>query len=581
VSGNVGAQLIVRESSSIWATSGNIGTPSAGLLMEGGSVNYSGALTMTPGGNNNSIIHISSGTLTASSLSLGRTATFTTTEPIEGFTTVGLLIDGGTVNVISNLSLGDNALANSTVNARMDAGRLTVGGALIVGLNNTGRWSIMDVNGGTLTVNDATTGISVGSSQAGNAILLVQDGGVATTPRISLGQGANIGTSVISLSSGGTLYLGSGGIVQVSTNIATAIRLSDGTLGAADDWSSAVSMTVSGVTIQAADSGSTPHNITLSGALSGSTFTKTGAGVLTLSSTNNSYADGATVNAGTLLVNGSVASGVNVNSGGTLGGSGTINGSVSIADGATLSPGASPGTLTINGNLGLNDTSILAYELGASSDLTVVNGDLTLDGVVNVTNSGGLGNGNYTLIAYTGSLSDNTLNVGTLPSPFSGSISNDLVNKRVVLVVSGGAPPDPFATWQNQYFGCTNCPQALPGADPDGDGMSNTNEFLAGFNPTNSAAFLHVISIAKSGNDINVTYLGANGDSSGSPGPKTNVLEFSTGTGAGSYTNNFVSAGVTNILTGGSGVGQITNMIDSGGATAVPSRFYRVRVLVP
>jgi hypothetical protein len=53
------------------------------------------------------------------------------------------------------------------------------------------------------------------------------------------------------------------------------------------------------------------------------------------------------VNAGTLVVNGSIAgSGVTVNSGGTLGGSGTVNTSVTVKSGATLSPGNSPGLLT-------------------------------------------------------------------------------------------------------------------------------------------------------------------------------------------------------------------------------------------
>ncbi len=145
--------------------------------------------------------------------------------------------------------------------------------------------------------------------------------------------------------------------------------------------------------------------------------------------------------------------------------------------------------------------------------------------------------------------------------------------------LTGAPPSDPFTTWRFTYFGCTNCPQALPGADPDGDGMSNTNEFLAGFNPTNSAAYLRIISIVNSGSDVRVTYLGANGDSSGSPGPKTNVLEFTAGTGGGSYSNNFASTGQTNILSGGTGSGVITNMVDPGGATNVPSRYYRVRVL--
>jgi PKD repeat protein len=144
----------------------------------------------------------------------------------------------------------------------------------------------------------------------------------------------------------------------------------------------------------------------------------------------------------------------------------------------------------------------------------------------------------------------------------------------------------PLAAWQEHYFGCTNCVQALPTADPDGDGMNNTNEFLAGFNPTTSTAYLHIISIGRTNNnnDVIVNYLGANGDNTWSPGiaSRTNVLEFTTGTSNGSYSsNNFTSTGQTNVLSGGNGLGTTASMTDPGGATNVPSRYYRVRVLLP
>ncbi len=329
-------------------------------------------------------------------------------------------------------------------------------------------------------------------------------------------------------------------------------------------------------------------------------LTKQGTGTLVLTATN-AYTGVTAINTGTLAVSGDgvisnsatitvaggatldvsghTGGGITLEAGQTLAGNGTVIGNVAMANGSTLSPGASAGTLTVNGNLVLNNTTVLNYELGASSDRTVVNGSLTLDGVVNVTDAGGLAAGNFTLISYTGALSDNTLTVGTMPGGFSGVVSNDVVNKRVVLVVSGGG--DPYTTWQNQYFGCTGCPQAAGNADPDGDGMINTNEFLAGFNPTNSAAYLRIISVTRSGNDINVTYLGANGDINGSPGPKTNVLEFTTGTGAGSYTNNFASTGLTNILSGGIGLGTNVTVTEVFGATNAPARYYRVRVLAP
>jgi hypothetical protein len=143
----------------------------------------------------------------------------------------------------------------------------------------------------------------------------------------------------------------------------------------------------------------------------------------------------------------------------------------------------------------------------------------------------------------------------------------------------------PFQAWQLHYFGSTNNnANTAPGGDYTGDGMSNTNKFMAGFNPTNAAAYLHIISLARQGANMNVTYLGANGDSTWSPGvaSRTNVLEFAAGTASGGCaSNNFVTANVTNILSGGTGLGIVTNMVDSGGATNSPSRYYRVRVLVP
>jgi hypothetical protein len=140
-----------------------------------------------------------------------------------------------------------------------------------------------------------------------------------------------------------------------------------------------------------------------------------------------------------------------------------------------------------------------------------------------------------------------------------------------------------FQSWQTFYFPGGG-PSSLGSADPDGDGVSNTNEFLSGFNPTNSAAYAHVIAIVKSNTDMRVTYLGANGDSLWSPGiaSRTNVLEFTIGWGVnGSYTNNFVAVtGGTNIYSGGTGLGTNVTAVDAGGATGA-TRYYRVRVIAP
>lgn len=152
----------------------------------------------------------------------------------------------------------------------------------------------------------------------------------------------------------------------------------------------------------------------------------------------------------------------------------------------------------------------------------------------------------------------------------------------------------PFAWWQLSYFGSTNnYGNTAPTADYTGTGMSNTNKFLAGFNPTNPAAYLHVISVAQTNStNIVVTYLGASGDTNWSPGvqSRTNVLDLTTGDANGNYTNggwqvtgqtNILGVGISAAGGEGTGFGTVTNMTDFGGATNVPSRYYRVRVLLP
>ncbi len=122
--------------------------------------------------------------------------------------------------------------------------------------------------------------------------------------------------------------------------------------------------------------------------------------------------------------------------------------------------------------------------------------------------------------------------------------------------------------WRQLYFGDggtnTNS-QSCAVCDPDGDGRSNLQEYLAGTNPTNSASAFRIISIARQGSDIRVTWTTGGGS--------TNVLQSAPVMG-GSYSN--VSP---NIMTAGNG-DAVTNYVDIGGATNGPSRYYRVR-LVP
>ncbi|TPI21035.1 autotransporter-associated beta strand repeat-containing protein [Mesorhizobium sp. B4-1-1] len=195
----------------------------------------------------------------------------------------------------------------------------------------------------------------------------------------------------------------------------------------------------------------TDADLTLSGPIGGAGgFTKTGGAALTLTGTN-SYAGPTTVAAGGLYVDGdnSLATGLtSVGIGATLGGKGTIGGNVTVADGATLSPGSAdgtPGTLAIAGDLTLSGGSILNYSFGqanvaggALNDLTTVGGNLTLAGTLNVTVSPGgtFGPGIYRVFDYSGSLTNNGLSVGSIPS--SNYFVQTSVDHQVNLVNTQG-----------------------------------------------------------------------------------------------------------------------------------------------
>jgi autotransporter-associated beta strand protein len=165
-----------------------------------------------------------------------------------------------------------------------------------------------------------------------------------------------------------------------------------------------------------------------------------GPGSLTLGG-NNTFSAGTTVNGGTLLVNNTVGSGtgsgsVSINPGATLGGNGIIGGQVSFAAGATLAPGGNgSGTLTITNDLGLNNASILQFQLGKNSDAVAVTGDLTLGGTLNISSAGGFGPCTYTLFTYGGTLSVGTLTIGTTPANYTYTIDTS-VQGQVNLIVS-------------------------------------------------------------------------------------------------------------------------------------------------
>jgi len=126
--------------------------------------------------------------------------------------------------------------------------------------------------------------------------------------------------------------------------------------------------------------------------------------------------------------------------------------------------------------------------------------------------------------------------------------------------------------WMDQYFHHLTAQAgdlSRPGDDADGDGFTNQQEYLAGTNPVNANSGLHVVAISNEGTSTRVIWQTAGG--------RTNQLQFTAGGPGGNFTNNFTDLGQQVILPNPGTGDALTNQVDIGGATNVPTRYYRVR----
>jgi fibronectin-binding autotransporter adhesin len=414
ISGN--SRLSIR-GGSLTATSlsnlTNAGTVAPVFELIDGSADFPGGFNALGNQNSNYLFNLLDGTFSAASMSLGRSNLNIGAEPAEGSNIAGLILNGASATIAGPLNLGVVAAANSSVSTRINSGSLTVHGPLTVGLNNGGRWSLIDVNGGTLDCTDESIGLSLGGPAAGNSLLLVRSG-VADISRIQMGQGELGGSGVVHLN-GGSLFIGAGGIVPGSTGAFTStIRLRAGVLGASADWATSLPVTLAAaspdqlVVIQASNKAGAARHITLDGPVTGTGgIWKTGGGTLTLAG-GHAFDGDLTVDGGTVsLVTATLAD----------------TADVSIAAGATLHL-AFAGTDQV-ASLTLNGTAVSAGTWGSlSSNATNKSASLTGPGL---------------------------------------------------LAVGSPSTASPFDSWAAS-FGLTG-EDAAPGADPDKDGRSNLLEF--------------------------------------------------------------------------------------------------------
>ena len=199
-------------------------------------------------------------------------------------------------------------------------------------------------------------------------------------------------------------------------------------------------------------------------------FTKTGTGTQKLTGTCT-HTGPTKVEAGTLIVNGSLATGTAVTvTGGTLGGTGTLGGSVAINAGTTIAPGDGgigtlhTGATTLAGTYACDISDAAADALAVTGNLNLTGSTLTVTGTTTASS--------LVIATYTGTLSGTFTASPALPT---GYILDYSTTGEIRLVKTG------YGTWA-----AANGVTGGEYGDSDHDGIPNLVEYALNLNPAAS-----------------------------------------------------------------------------------------------
>ncbi len=298
-------------------------------------------------------------------------------ETIGGF----VLDNGGQVLSASS----SQALTNNGATYDFRSGVVFPNLAGLAGLIKTTAGTVVLTNGGGSDTFSGPVLISAGVLELGHS-----------------GVGNGLPGVTITITNSGTLRLGKD--TQIQSNATILVAGGTFELLAHNETVSTVILDNNGSIL---NTGSTSKTLTVLTNLefrSGTCSTKL-AGAVTLIKTNsgtvtvtgaNIFSGGASVNAGTLLVNNTAGSGtgtniVTVKTSGTLGGSGIILGAITVQAGGNLAPGnAAIGTLTISNTLTLAGNTTIEINKGVGQDLVEASlSTVNYGGTLTVANVGG------------------------------------------------------------------------------------------------------------------------------------------------------------------------------------------------
>jgi autotransporter-associated beta strand protein len=480
---------------------GNGGSSSAGTVNQsGGTVTLDQSLFL--GTNGTGYYGLSGGTLTLTAAAVNNATRFRIASPVTGNFGV-FQMTGGTLNMSGMVGLGlgivDSPVATlGATDAQLGYGSFyATGGSFTTAVYNTiniansGGQGDLTV-GGSASINIATNGVYLGNIVANGVGILNLDGGTLQAGSISTTVGG--GTSYVNFN-GGTLKANNAtgtflaGLTRANVNGAYSSGGISYAGGAAIDTNG------QNITIGQALLAPTGSGVATSGSFTPITGL-IGAPYVLVSGTGTGATAQAIFDAGTGTVTGITVTNPGIGysgtptfnlTGGGLSGTTTINGTtVANTSGGLTKSGT--GTLTLTGtNTYTGDTTVSAGTLAVNGTSIADGGKLVItgSGKVNVTGTEVVNS------LYFGATQQSLGTWGSTSSSATHKDDTRFSGTGVLSVTTGAASG--YNTWatfyglQNPWLNVNPALNGTPTADPDGDGLTNLQEFAFGTNPTVSS----------------------------------------------------------------------------------------------
>ena len=401
-----------------------------------------------------------SGSITLNSPTIAANSNATLNVPLlgtSGLTKVGAgTVTLGATNIYTgNTTVNEGTLSVTGANGALGAGTVTVGASGTLSFATTGGRTLANTIGGAGTIHKSDdsrytfagniSGFTGTYTQsAGQTCLSAANSGSADAGWVFNG------TYFVSHVGNATLELGalSGSALHWNDSTSGTTTLEIGALGTSTTYSGNIGVGSNGAA---------------------TALTKVGSGTLTLTASNG-YTGPTTVNNGALLVTGSIATGtVTVNANATLGGTGTIHSTTTIADNGRLAFTLS--TLAADHDP-LNITAALVFSGASVLDITT-SGVLSAPGI-------------YPLVVASEPITGSVPAILNLPAGWAAtvSISEDTLSLLLTVTSTGTSPYD---SWSNGTF-ANSFTDKVASHDPDGDGLTNLQEYAFGTDPTLSSS---------------------------------------------------------------------------------------------